>query len=434
MALYTGNTMALAMLGNSMSMGMGGGMGGGMGYGGMGGGMGYGGMGYGGMGYGGAGYGGMGYGGMGYGGAGYSGMGYGGMGYGGMGYGGMYQTGGAGGIATPPVSTPTGTNANPTPNAGPNDLTGSYLGAAGYPGGPMGRMPHVIPNPFDNTLLIQGTPQEYEQITHLLRQLDIPPRQVLIDARIYEVDLTGSLQYGVNAFLEQRNSGAAGISRVLNATSGAAGLTLSAGALVLKSHELLGLLTASEITSHSRIVSAPSIIATDSIPAVMNVGQDVPVLTSSGVSPTGSSFNSVSNRSTGVTLAIMARVNSSGVVTMVIDQDVSAPQAAPTAGINSPAFSRRSFQTQLTVQDGDTVAIGGFIQEQHGQTSTGVPVLSRIPLLGAAFGSKGTLSARTELIVFLTPRVIYDNNQMLDATDEIKNSLSHLQKLMRNEK
>jgi general secretion pathway protein D len=170
----------------------------------------------------------------------------------------------------------------------------------------------------------------------------------------------------------------------------------------------------------------------------MNVGQSVPVLTSqavvSGVSTGGTSpfANTVNNVSTGVTLSITARVNSSGVVTMIIDQQVSSPIAPSTsAGIQSPSFQNRSFDTQLTVQDGDTVAIGGFIQETYSQASSGVPLLHRIPLLGAAFGSKSISKARTELIVFLTPRVIYDTNQVTDATDEIKSSLKHIQKLDR---
>ena len=71
-------------------------------------------------------------------------------------------------------------------------------------------MPHVIPNPFDNTILIQGTPQEYAQIQNLLRQLDIAPRQVLIDAKIYEVDLKGAFAAGVSAYLEKKDSGSGG--------------------------------------------------------------------------------------------------------------------------------------------------------------------------------------------------------------------------------
>jgi general secretion pathway protein D len=417
MALYTGNTMALASMAAMVNSGM---MGGGgiMGAAGMMGGMGMGG--YGGMGMGG--YGGMGmggYGGMGMGG--YGGMGYGGMGYGGMGSGAMNS------VATAPVATPPAGRAEP---GAAGDLTGSFLGMAGSSGaGQMARLPHVIPNPFDNTLLVQGTPQEWEQISNLLRQLDVPPRQVLIDAKIYELDLKGAFSMGLNAYLQKQGTGP--ISRTLTAATSAAGLSLSAGALVLRSHELLVALSAAESSNLSRIISAPSIIATDSVPALMNVGQDVPVLTSSGVAVTGSSFNSVSNRSTGVTLSLLARVNSSGVVTMEIQQDVSDPQGNTTSNISSPAFSRRSFSTQVTVQDGDTVAIGGFIGETHLDNSSGVPVLQRIPLVGAAFGSRSTSKSRTELIIFLTPRVIYDTNQFQDASDEIKSTLKKLQKSVR---
>src|ERR1039457_4291214 len=193
MALYTGNISALMSLA-SMSGGMG--MGGAMGIGG-GMGMGYGGMGGGGMGYdaGMSGGGGMGSGG--------------GMGYGGMGGGCLATAGGSTGANFNqalgyPTSTAAGAGANPMAAAGTNtDLTGSYLG--NNPGGTPGtRIPHVIPNPFDNTLLIQGTPQEYEQINSLRRQLEVPPRQVLIDAKIYEVDLSGAFSAGVSPYLQQK--------------------------------------------------------------------------------------------------------------------------------------------------------------------------------------------------------------------------------------
>jgi general secretion pathway protein D len=317
------------------------------------------------------------------------------------------------------------------------DLTGSYLGAAPMGGQSNQRMPHIIPNPFDNTILIQGTPQEYGQIMGLVRQLDIPPRQVLIEAKIYEVDLNGAFAAGVTAYLEKKDTGA--FSRTLNAVTGAGGVALTTGALVLRSHELLAALTASETASHTRVISAPSIIATDSIPASLNVGESVPTLTSQavvgGVQQNGSSLfsNTVSTVSTGVTLAILARVNSSGVVTMIINQDVSSPEApSASSSIQSPSFSNRSFQTQITVQDGDTVAIGGIIQESNLQSSAGVPFLHRLPGIGALFGAQSTTKSRTELVVFLTPRVIYDTNQMVEATDEIRNSMKKIQKLSKD--
>ena len=446
-ALYTGNVNALiglAAMAQSNQMGQNGGGGGG--YGGMNFNGGFGGGGYGnGGGYGG-GYGGGGYGG-GYGGGGYNG-GYGGGGYnGGYGGGGGYGNSGYGSGGTPsgmipPISIPTPGNSIASPVAGPNtpDLTGAALGSAGNAFGPGGqRVPHVIPNPFDNTLLIQGTAQEYAQIINLLRQLDVPPRQVLIEMKVYELDLTGAFTEGLTAYLEQKGTNGTGLGRALNVAMSNGGLGLSLGTLVGASKEILGVLQAQETKGQARIISSPSIIATDSIPASMNVGTDVPVLTSQavvgGVQSNGSNVfsNTVSSESTGITMSITAHVSPSGVVTMLIDQDVSAPQPSTTSGINSPSFSQRQFQTQITVQDGDTIAVGGAIQEQKNTTTTGVPFLIHIPLIGGLFGSKSTSVSRTELVVFITPKVLYDTNQLLDASEEIQDSLKHMKKMLKDQ-
>jgi general secretion pathway protein D len=429
MALYSGDPYALIALGNMAQMqsaNMAGGGGGGLGY------SAVPGMGMGGM-YGG----GMGMGGM-YGG----GMGMGGMYGGGMGgmYPGMGMGGGYGGGGFNPQTSGSAMTANAAAQNTPTDMTGQYLGQGGGAYGNRGqgpRIPHVIPNPFDNTILIQATSSEYEQILGLLRQLDVPPRQVLIEARIYEVGLTGAFAAGVTAYLEKRDAQGAG-SRMLNIATGVSGVALSTGAMVWKSHELLAAITAQETNTHTRVIAAPSIIATDSIPASLNVGADVPVLTSQavagGVQNNGNSVfaNTISNRSTGVTLQITARVNSSGIVTMIINQNVSAPQAPTAGGIQSPSFQNRSFQTQLTVQDGDTVAIGGIISETDLRSNGGVPFLNRLPVVGPAFGTKSVSKERTELVVFLTPRVIFDAAQMSDAADEIKSGMRNIQKLSKD--
>jgi general secretion pathway protein D len=185
---------------------------------------------------------------------------------------------------------------------------------------------------------------------------------------------------------------------------------MTAGLLVGRSRELLAFLTAQEATGRARVISAPSVIATDSIPASINVGTEVPTLAAQAVSPIqsgGTSLftNAIVNRQSGVTLNVLARVNPTGIVTLVINQEVSAPQPpAATAAIQSPSFSKRSVQTQVTVNDGDTIAIGGIIQESNTQSSQGVPVLHRLPLVGGLFGNRSTTKERTELIVFMTPR------------------------------
>jgi general secretion pathway protein D len=387
-----------------------------------------------------------------YGGGQYGGGGYGGGGYGGAncagGYGQFGGNGGApgalGAFAAPAAPAPSST-AGTTGTAKPADQTGSYLSASSGSayGGAGAFAPRIIPNPFDNTLLIQSTPEQWEQIKELLDQLDISPRQVLIDAKIYEVTLTGTFTAGVQAFLQQKNAAnPTGIPsrQVLGANSGA-GMLLSAGTLVGQSRQLLALLQLEESKTRAKVLSAPSVIATDSIPASITVGDSVPTLSSQAVNPgvtTGGNSlftQTISNTSTGVGLNILARVNSSGIVTMVINQNVTAPEPNPTPGITiqSPSFSQRNVSTQVTVQDGDTIAIGGIINENTTDTSSGIPFLDRIPYIGAAFGTKSSNKTRTELIIFLTPRVIYDTNQISDATQELRDKVKGLKKLIRDE-
>ena len=431
----------MALYGGGMYGGMGG-MYGGMGgmYGGMGG---YGG-GMGGYGGGMGGYGGGmgGYGGYGGGMGGYGG-GMGGYGGGMGGYGGGYTVGTPSPLASPVPGIGQGATGGMAGTM-PTDLTGSYLGAAVGNAAAM-RIPRVVPNPLDNSLLIQGTPQEYEGILKLLKELDVPPRQVLIDAKIYEVTLTGAFSSGVTAYLQARKTTTPGSGQLpstsrlkdsVTANLVGSATALSAGMLVGASRELLTFLQLQEVSGRTKVVSAPSIIATDSIAASINVGTEVPTLTSQAVSNVtvggNSQFtNQISNRNSGVTLNVLARINPSGIVTLVINQEISAPIAPDPGGINSPSFSKRTVQTQVTVQDGDTIAIGGIINENVVTSSGGIPVLHRLPFIGGAFGSKSYSKDRTELIIFMTPRVIYDTNQMAEASEELKQGLRKLQKIVR---
>jgi general secretion pathway protein D len=187
----------------------------------------------------------------------------------------------------------------------------------------------------------------------------------------------------------------------------------------------------------AKTISAPSIIATDSIPASINVGDQVPTLSSqavTGVQVNGSSAfaNTISNVQTGTTLNILARVSPSGIVTMVINQNVSAPIPAPagSANINSPSFSQRTLTTQVTVEDGDTIALAGIMNESSTLSTSGIPVLERLPYIGALFGGHSITKMRTELIVFMTPRVIYDTNEVDEASDELKARLKKLRKVV----
>jgi general secretion pathway protein D len=351
--------------------------------------------------------------------------------------GGLAQGGGGGGLTAAGQQQSGGTATSPF------DSTGYYMGSGSGLGNVPEGMPRVVPNVMDNSLLIQATAPDYERILKLLRELDVPPRQVLIEAKIYEVTLTGAFALGVSSTLQKMGSSDIGSgqpgslsTRTLQGAANAAGLVLTAGTLVGQTRQLLSILTASEDNRNTKVISAPMLIATDSIPASINVGQDVPTLTSqalTGAQSGGNSLfaNTISSRNSGVTLSILARVTDSGIVTLIIDQEVSSAQApSASAAIQSPSFQTRSISTQVTVQDGDTIAIGGIIQESNTSSSAGVPWLHRLPIVGAAFGAKSTSKGRTELVIFMTPRVIYDTNAIAEASDEIKSKLKRLSKIV----
>ena len=341
------------------------------------------------------------------------------------------QTGAGGGA---PTGNPFAGNANAA--AAGTDLTGQYLGNAPVGGGFFGNRPRVVANPFNNTLLIMASAQDYENIQSLLKDLDVPPRQVLIEAKIYTVDISHAFSSDVRAALQKI---AGNTPHTVLGSFGGGTSSLSLGALVGKSREVEAAVTLMENENRAKQVSAPAVIATDSIAASISVGSTVPTLSGeavTGAQSNGTSLfaNSVSNVATGTTFTITARVTPSGIVTMIVNQQVSAPQPiSPSAtGIaaQTPSFSTQGVSTQITVQDGDTVAIGGVISESNTVTMSGIPLLHRIPVFGALFGSRSYSSDRSELVIFLTPHVIYDSTQMVDATEEVKARLKGLRKVV----
>jgi general secretion pathway protein D len=210
--------------------------------------------------------------------------------------------------------------------------------------------------------------------------------------------------------------------------------SLSAGTLVGQAKELLAFLSLSDNAGNARVISEPSLIATDSIPASINVGTQVPVLTGTIITPgggTNTQSQGISSHNTGVTLQVNARVNPSGVVTLIINQEVSKPTSTNTSNIQTPSFDQQVVQTQITMQDGDTIAIGGIISENTSSGSAGVPGLNRLPVVGGIFGSKTYNHDRSELILFMTPHVIYDTNDLLEASQELKARIKKLRKYVK---
>jgi general secretion pathway protein D len=327
------------------------------------------------------------------------------------------------------------------PGASPIGATGQPLAAAGGTPGAAGpgaadtpKPPRIVPNPLDNKLLIQADAQQYQNILKVLKELDVPPRQILLEAKIYEVDLTDNFASGISYALQQRGSTQGQFS--LPALAGGTGIgTMTVGALVANGRELLATLTLNENATHVHMMSEPSLIATDSIPASINVGTQVPVSTGSTTIPAGGNTvttNSISSQNTGITLQVNARVNPSGVVTLIVNQEISSINSSLSSSASTPAFNQQTVQTQITLMDGDTVAIGGTISDNVTDGTNGIPFLSKLPGIGSLFGSKTHGHTRSELIIFMTPHVIYDETNLIEASDELKARVKLLRKMVRN--
>lgn len=297
--------------------------------------------------------------------------------------------------------------------------------------GPAPSRVRIVPNPLDNALIIQADAQQYQDILKLLKDLDIPPRQILLEARIYSVVLSGSFVSGVSAQFQKVSGANRQLLGSLTSAGGAATAALSFGALVGQSRELLAFLNLSENASRVHVLSEPSLIATDSIPATITVGSQVPVETSAATTVAGATTTTtgISSHNTGVTMQVNARVNPSGVVTLIINQEVSKPSGDTTS--LTPSFDQQVVQTQITVQDGDTIAIGGIISESNTSSSSGIPGLNRLPVIGGLFGNKNYSHDRTELIIFMTPRVIFDESDLIEASNELKDRVKKMRKYVK---
>jgi general secretion pathway protein D len=277
-----------------------------------------------------------------------------------------------------------------------------------------------------NALLVIADEDGYDQILDVVARLDRAPDQVMIEVRIVEVVLNDDLRYGVQWFLDTRDGGRATSS---GNAGGAVTATFPGFAYTYASDYVRASLSAIASITDVETVSTPQIMVMDNQRSLIQVGDQVPVVTQSAVSianPDAPIVNSVEFRDTGVVLAVTPRISPDGAVMLEVEQEVSSVAETTTSGIDSPTIQQRRFETTVSVQDGQTVAMGGLIRTTRSQTRSGVPGLQRVPGLGALFSETGDTSRRTELIVFLTPRVIRSSEDAAQATRALGDRLQTL--------
>ena len=293
----------------------------------------------------------------------------------------------------------------------------------------------VIADEVNNALIIVATAQDYAVVQQVIRQLDVMPLQVLIDATIVEVTLEDELKYGIKWFLSHGDGVATsgGLATLFEDGAKAAAFASSGGfGYAFISGDFKALLDFSASDDNLNVIASPSLMVLNNQEASIRVGDEVPILTSSSTNISGGFDNVVTNsieqRETGVKLRVVPRVNASGLVIMEIEQSVENVKTGLFTGsgssIDSPTISTREIISSVAIHSGETIVLGGLIQEQEEYNKAGIPVLYDIPWIGPLFGTTKKTLNKTELVVLITPRVVSTRKDARLITNEFKRKLS----------
>jgi len=288
----------------------------------------------------------------------------------------------------------------------------------------------IVPDESTNALLVLATPSEFGVIDTAIKRLDVTPRQVLIEASLAEVTLSDEIKFGVEwAFKSSAHSATFSP----NSNGSVSSQFLGFSYLYTGAGNIAAALNALESITKVKVLSSPKLLVLNNHEAEIEVGDEVPILTQQAVSTSQSDapiVNSVEQRSTGVILHITPRVNQSGMVILDIEQEVSAVVPTTTSDIDSPTIQERQLSTTVAVHDGEIIALGGLITDSKSNDTSGLPWLSKIPVLGWLFGTKDVSHDRTELIAFLRPRVIRDPAELRRVMEDLHTEFGSVENQM----
>jgi len=318
-----------------------------------------------------------------------------------------------------------------------SNLLGGTTG--GMSGSSNAEMPNVkiIPDEGNNALVIVANSEEYAKIEKVIKQLDVLPLQVLIDATIVEVSLKDDLEYGIQWYITHNNGG----NNLISGGGRDSGIKLddiakgffSGGftyAFSSNSRDINAILKAAATNDNINVISSPSLMVLNNQEASIKVGDSVPMRTSQSTN-TNDATNPIQTSGidmldTGISLEIRPRVNAGGLVLMDILQTVNDAKQTESSDIDSPTISKREIQSSVAIQSGETIVLGGLIKENNDYLRFGVPLLHEIPLIGPLFGSTTRNKDKNELVILITPRVINSRQDARSITDEFRRKLSSI--------
>jgi len=280
-----------------------------------------------------------------------------------------------------------------------------------------------------NMIIILSTPDVYRNLLNLLQTLDIPARQVLIEATIVSLKLTDELKYGVEWLIRNTWNGDA----YVMGTLGHLGTGLSTDPVGLsysflsRTGQFRALINAYALANKANILSTPRLMVLDNMEATIQIGQDVPTVTGqiTDVSGTTTSSTSVAQsiqyRSTGIMLKVKPTINTEGLLTLEISQEVSKVEGAGVG--DSPIITTRKINTSVVATHGQTIVLGGLMEETSSLTENKVPLLGDIPFIGNLFKSTGKTKEKTELLVLVTPTILTNADDATRVTHQLRDEL-----------
>lgn len=288
----------------------------------------------------------------------------------------------------------------------------------------------IVADEANNSLLVMAAPKEWRSIRAALDKMDKLPAQVLVEVSIWEVTLKDELNYGVEWFFNSKGGvdglGDGGGLLSMN-ESGAVGRTVPGFSYLFSGSDWRAVINMLAKRSNVKSLSSPSVLVQDNREATIQVGNQQPIQTSQTVNTgnTGVLTQNVELKDTGVQLKVKPRVNSGGLVVMDIMQEVTDVGAQDEA-TKQRSFLKRSIESTVAIQSGDTIILGGLIQDRKTDGDSGVPYLSKLPFIGALFGSKGEDSDRTELLITISPKAINQYKDFNKVGEEFRDKMQVL--------
>lgn len=279
-----------------------------------------------------------------------------------------------------------------------------------------------------NSLLVRANGAQWKSIRQVIERLDVMPMQVHIEAQVLSVALKGELQYGVSWFFDNavadkglpfptgRNSWGTHAGSVSPLANGGGNLL----SWTFLGSSAAAIVQALDNVTDVRTLSSPSVMAQNNREAVLNVGQRIPVTSVSFNPQSGGgtgTYNQVQYLETGIILKVRPRIARDGMVFLDIVQEVSKPTGIADQ-FGNVRIDTSKVTTSAVASSGDTVVLAGLISDGSNRSATGVPGLSRIPVLGGLFGQQGSSKTRDELVVLITPTVVRNPQEARALTDE----------------